>query len=153
MMKLFPLFLFLSLSFNATAKSAKYGPQDEIDCIAATVYLEARGASFRHQLAVAKAVKRWSTYNNEHVCKTVTTGSYISNLDKDKLKQIRKLKNDEWVSSKMVAQLSYGTFDPSNGATHFWKATIKHNSSTYDQTAHIDGIKFLRLKTVDDKNG
>jgi hypothetical protein len=128
MMKLkFLSIILLTVSLQAHAKTQKYSQLDEVDCIAAVVYLEARGESTKHQLAVAKAVKRWSAYNDEHVCKTVTTGSYISRLDTVKLKQIRKLKNDDWITSKMVAQLSYSTYDPSHGATHFWNRRIPHD--------------------------
>jgi hypothetical protein len=151
-LKFFPIIL-LIVTLQAQAKVQKYSPLDEVDCIATVVYLEARGESPKHQLAVAKAIKRWSEYNGEHVCKTVTTGSYISHLDAAKLKQIRNLKNDDWITSKMIAQLSYSTYDPSHGATHFWNKRIPHDPKKYEQVTVLGTIKFLKLKVIDEHNG
>ena len=97
----------------------------QIDCIAKTVYFEARGESEEGKIAIANVVlNRFKSGNYNDFCSVVYQNRQFSWT----LMRRRKIKEEvSWKESRLIANDIYydNLEDNTYGATHFHKSTIK----------------------------
>jgi N-acetylmuramoyl-L-alanine amidase len=110
-------------------------------CLAATVYLEARGESKISQIAVAQVVVNRTYARSKDVCSVVREPGQFAWVHPNNIP-----KNDSWKESLDVAKevLEKQHKDPTNGAQYFHSGSKPKNWKSLVNVATIGNHKFYR---------
>jgi len=126
----------------------------EVDCLAKTIYFESGGSNLAGKLAVGLVVLNRQKHINfpGTVCQVVQQGKVSKTSAPCQFSWYCDGKSDipiagrEWESSKKVANilLREKVFDFTDGATNFHNSTVNPKWAGYRKVAQIDGHTFYR---------
>ena len=120
----------------------------DLRCLALNVYYEARGTSYRNQLAVAFVVRNRQEISKQTVCQVVYAPGQFTWTG---YRMAPPREPESWHTAQTVALvvLRGGIEDITNGATHFHESRIRPTwARSATTTARIGAHTFHRLTEV-----
>lgn len=130
--------------------------EEELECLAKTIYFEARGSTLAGKLAVGLVVINRANSKEfpNTICKVVTQGKVSKTSVPCQFNWYCDGKSDiptdkkEWEECLKVANiiLTQNVFDFTDGATSFHNGTVKPKFNGLKKVAQIDGHTFYKKR-------